>query len=84
MVLKNKKDHETGGKTANVDPCRRERVRVKSPITTTGFGKHLPVLDKEAIHGGGEGRRVDPVYGVHLLDEGALPDDGSNEVEAED
>lgn len=37
----------------------------------------------EPFHCGHSGRRMNPVDGVHLLDEGALADDGTNEVEGE-
>lgn len=41
------------------------------------------VFGDEPLHCGDGGRRMNPVDGVHLLDEGTLADDGANEVEGE-
>ena len=46
-------------------------------------GEEAGVFDEQAVHGCADGRRVQPVYGVHFFNEDALTDDGTYQVDAE-
>ena len=46
-------------------------------------GHVASIFGDEPLHCGHSGRRMNPVNGVHLLDEGALADHGADQVEGE-
>lgn len=45
-------------------------------------GEKAGVFDEQAVHGCADGRRMQPVYGVHFFDEDALTDDSAHQVNA--